>query len=350
MKLRTFTAKTTRTALRAVKDALGADAVIISTVTLANGWVEVRAAGEHKAEPETLADALLPIEADVPPGPIAEIVLSHGFDTGLAARLTPEQGGFAAWAETLCAALRFDPLPVCGAPVLLIGPSGVGKTLLAAKLAARARLDDLSVTLVCSDPDRMGEQTRLEGYAEAMNATPAAAVSPKAIAQFARVPCDLVVIDGPALNPFDANGLAHINDMITLSGAEPILVMPASGDTSDMTLLVRAAKALGVRRVVITKCDLTARMASSITAVVAADLAIGGFAHSAFLGQGLLRAEGATLARILIHTHQLAHATDIESLLPATPPEVMELSLETVATPTDITPIDLDHDLFGDAA
>ena len=44
MKLRTFTAKTTRTALRAVKDALGADAVIISTVTLPNGLVEVRAA------------------------------------------------------------------------------------------------------------------------------------------------------------------------------------------------------------------------------------------------------------------------------------------------------------------
>ncbi len=348
MKLRTFTAKTLRAAMRAVKAELGEDAVIIATETLPSGLIEIRAAVEQAVAPDALtpmmeADAV----AEAPCGPVADVLAHHGFSPALCRALTPDQGGFAAWAATLAQHVPCVDLPVSGVTLALLGPPGAGKTLLAARLAARARLAGHSVTLICADPGRMGEQARLEGYALSMDATPAAAESPAAIAAFAQMGAELTVIDLPAVHAYDAPARAHAVAVLAATGATPVLVCPAGLAAPDASALMQMGRDLGVTQVIISKCDATAVLGPVIEAVVGAGLSIAAFGQTAYLGQGLLRADGGTLARLLLQGFGLTHgATDV-------PHGILDLTAEQAlpaAAPVPAVFADVDADLFGDVA
>ena len=75
--------------------------------------------------------------------------------------------------DALSDAFGVAPWPIDGEPslVVLVGPSGVGKTTTCAKLAANAVRDGRTVTLVACDGYRVGGTRQLERYAELLGAT-----------------------------------------------------------------------------------------------------------------------------------------------------------------------------------
>ncbi|MEM1347302.1 MAG: hypothetical protein AAGI01_02015 [Myxococcota bacterium] len=89
---------------------------------------------------------------------------------------------------------------------VLIGPSGVGKTTLVAKLAAHARYGaDRNVGLVCADAYRIGGHFQLETYAELLD-VPLVRASSRGDLRAALEHlhgCDMVLVDTTSHNPWD---------------------------------------------------------------------------------------------------------------------------------------------------
>lgn len=123
MRLRVFHGRNASLALTAVREALGEDAVVLSTRRVGGG-VEVTAALDL-AEPE-----LIEPEPEPPPPELARHNLSPGLGNAFPG---PDL------AAALGARLAFAPLPQ-DRPIMLVGPPGAGKTLTCAKLAARAKM------------------------------------------------------------------------------------------------------------------------------------------------------------------------------------------------------------------
>src|SRR5262249_13815049 len=74
--------------------------------------------------------------------------------------------------EALMHSVRTAALPIESqrAMIAVTGPSGAGKTTTAAKLAARARMEGRTVTLVACDTFRVGAVEQLAQYANLMGA------------------------------------------------------------------------------------------------------------------------------------------------------------------------------------
>jgi len=146
MRLRSFTGNTLPAAMNRVREALGPDAVILSTQPMGSGaGIRVTAAVEDSPlEALDLTDAggLQSIDD------ITEALAYHRLPRGLFDRLV---GGAASLASSdpimvLAGALdsefAFAPLPDVRPPrpIMVVGPHGAGKSATAAKLCARARL------------------------------------------------------------------------------------------------------------------------------------------------------------------------------------------------------------------
>jgi flagellar biosynthesis protein FlhF len=100
--------------------------------------------------------------------------------------------------EVLARSVKAAAWPVDSqkALVAVLGPSGVGKTTTAAKLAARARLEGRSVTLVACDRSRVGAVDQLARYAELMQAELATARNSDELTHvLEEARTDVVVID-----------------------------------------------------------------------------------------------------------------------------------------------------------
>ena len=212
MQLRTFLAKDMREALASVRDQMGPEAVIVASERAKGGGIMVRAAldtEESDAGVETvareLAAALNPtaaastFETSYHDGLIrrlrgertsatqhsvgfnrAELLTllrSHRAPDGLVHALAEaaEKSGLADMTLALASALdkrmRTNALDLDSAKALLLmGPPGSGKTAVAAKIAAHARLSGREVQLIAADVAGAGAVARLETFAKHVGA------------------------------------------------------------------------------------------------------------------------------------------------------------------------------------
>jgi len=187
----------------------------------------------------------------------------------------------AALREELGRLLPATAWPLDGGPVLLavVGPSGVGKTTTAAKLAARARIDGKSVTLVGCDSFRVGAAEQLACYADLMGADLATARSSdelRAIIDSART--DVVMVDTSGRPP-TADGvelaLAPRKSQKASSRRRHVLLcVPATLRANDAARIVRRYGALAPTSVAITKIDETDAPAGIVHASWASKLPV----------------------------------------------------------------------------
>jgi flagellar biosynthesis protein FlhF len=174
--------------------------------------------------------------------------------------------GASASREELARVLRAAAWPLEEGPVMIavVGPSGVGKTTTAAKLAARARMDGKTVTLVACDSYRVGAVEQLASYADLMGADLATAHTSdelRTLIDAART--DVVIVDTSGRPPA-ADGV-EIALAPRRSGSAPpatrkrhvLLCVPAALRYVDAARLVRRYGALSPTSLVITKIDET---------------------------------------------------------------------------------------------
>jgi flagellar biosynthesis protein FlhF len=163
--------------------------------------------------------------------------------------------------------------------LVLVGPTGVGKTTTIAKLAAAYGVsgwgqDPLKVVMITIDGYRIAAREQLEKYGDIMN-IPVAYVNNeqelrKTIA-FYQDDADMILIDTIGKSPRDAVELGKMKAFLEVCGtaAEVHLAMTAVTKYSDIREILRQFAPFNYQSVVITKLDETIRVGNVISALFA---------------------------------------------------------------------------------
>lgn len=292
-----------------VRDALGVDAVIVSTHESERGrGVQITAALEEFDEIPGLDFNVVDDSAGGEREPLAEVLSYHGVPAGLAVRLNRAADGLgeanltAALAGALDRHLAFDTLLLTSQrPIMLVGPSGVGKSVTAAKLAARRTLAGENTGLLTTDTVRAGAVAQLKAFADLLRIPLQTAEDSDAFSRVldsAAASCPLVV-DTPGTNPFDEDELRDLRRFIEAGEVEPVLVLAAGGDAEDAADIAHAFGRLGCRRMIVTRLDAARRLGAVLVAADAGDLAFTEVSVTPSVAQGLKPVNPMSLARVL---------------------------------------------------
>jgi flagellar biosynthesis protein FlhF len=187
--------------------------------------------------------------------------------------------------------------------IALVGPSGVGKTTAAAKLAALHALEpDLEVALLSLDNYRVAATDQLRVYADIIG-IPAAVVSDRAemdeaLEKFCRH--DLVLIDTPGINPRDAAPIRMLTGMLDkIEGLEVHLLLSAAARMCDCVDLFDQLTGLPVERLMFSKIDETNACGSLLNIVLRLRLPVACLFDGATGPNGLKDADLETLAALV---------------------------------------------------
>ncbi|HEY6179566.1 MAG TPA: hypothetical protein VIX73_34165, partial [Kofleriaceae bacterium] len=132
--------------------------------------------------------------------------------------------------------------PSTGTAVMLVGPTGAGKTTTIAKIAARAALiDGRRVALITLDNYRVGGIEQIRTFAELIGIPLEVADDPAALAEMIDPSNELTLIDTAG----------HIAGL----ALEVHLVIPAGSTPAQVDELVSRYSALGATRLLFTKLD-----------------------------------------------------------------------------------------------
>ncbi len=309
MRLKSFTADTLPEAMRLIRDALGVDAVILSTQATETGsGVRVTAALEESPLDE-LYDGSEPasyFDLDT----ITESLSFHRVPAGLFDRLIggtvslDAQDSVMALAGAMDSEFTFTalPAPLNPHPILLAGPPGAGKTATAAKLCARARLAGRGCALITMDTAKSGGLAQAEAFAKALEATLLQADRPEALADAVSACSDdyFTVIDTTGANPFLESDMARLKEAATAAGAQVILVLAAGGDAAESAETAVAFKNIGATAMIATRLDTARRFGGLLSAAAAGRLDLSAVSESPHIGDPLLPVNPVALARMFL--------------------------------------------------
>ncbi|MFT7004298.1 MAG: flagellar biosynthesis protein FlhF [Sulfurimonas sp.] len=164
--------------------------------------------------------------------------------------------------------IRRESVPTPGSKkvIMLVGPTGVGKTTSIAKLAARYSYlmqKKYKVGLVVLDTYRIGAVEQLMQYARMMKLGIETVVDPPefSTALDSLRYCDYILIDTMGSSPYDKGKIEKIYECLEANDTEyqvdVILVMPSSIKYEDLQLTYDNFSSLNVDTVMFTKLDET---------------------------------------------------------------------------------------------
>ncbi|MGV1099952.1 flagellar biosynthesis protein FlhF [Thiovibrio sp. JS02] len=185
-------------------------------------------------------------------------------DTGKkGARPDPKQ--VAQWRDKIIDQLRIIPLRVekQGGPnvVALVGPTGVGKTTTAAKIAAWYSIHEgLRVALLSMDCYRIGATDQLRTYAKIMRLPCEIALRKRDLesALLRHQDKDLIIIDTAGKSPYDPGHIKELAEWFAaIPGLAAYLVLSATYKKEDLQHILKTYDPLRVNGLALTKLDET---------------------------------------------------------------------------------------------
>jgi len=164
--------------------------------------------------------------------------------------------------------IRLETPPLKGSTkvIMLVGPTGVGKTTSIAKLAARYSFlmqKKHKVGLVVLDTYRIGAVEQLMQYARMMKLGIETVVDPPEFASALNSLryCDYILIDTMGSSPYDKNKIEKIYECLEANDTEynidVVLVMPSSIKYDDLQLTYENFETLNIDTIMFTKLDET---------------------------------------------------------------------------------------------
>ncbi len=310
MRLRTFHASDMQSAMKQIRDELGDSAVIISTtrddrskrvaVTAAIDQDEIKIVQEAPAQKAANQGS---------PAPDAALVRNHSILTALQKVMVfhsiPEemqeelittakmldfepQGGDEALgillAKTLEAHFKFLPLPVAraGFRLMLVGPTGAGKTTTLAKIAAQLTMEKLPITPISFDTKRAGGIEQFRAFTDILNLNLEVAETPEDLSEILaeQPPEQIVLIDSFGCNPYQVQDLKELRPFLNMPNVEPVLTLPAGGDAAEAADIGKAFGVTGVKRLLLTRCDISRRFGGALSAAYTGNYAFCNYSSS----------------------------------------------------------------------
>ncbi len=164
--------------------------------------------------------------------------------------------------------IRLETLPTPGSTrvMMLVGPTGVGKTTTIAKLAARYSFlmqKKYKVGLIVLDTYRIGAVEQLMQYARMMKLGIETVVDPPEFttALNSLSYCDFILIDTMGSSPYDKTKIEKIYECLESSSSEfnidVSLVVPSSIKYEDLLITYENFETLNIDTVIFTKLDET---------------------------------------------------------------------------------------------
>ena len=177
----------------------------------------------------------------------------------------PDADQVAQWRDTLIGQLPVRPLAINsgGTPTIiaLTGPTGVGKTTTAAKIAAWYSIHQRrQVALLSMDCYRIGATDQLRTYARIMRLPCEVTLRKKDLtAALSRLADkDLIIIDTAGKSPYDPNHIRELQEWFALAqGIEPHLVLSATSKKEDLQQTLTSYEPLGLKGLILAKLDET---------------------------------------------------------------------------------------------
>lgn len=329
MRLKTFTAKTMSDAMRQIKDALGEDAIIVSTRDEPGGGVRVTAAVEQvNPEPEELKETLrretaaatVPVAETAAPAVedpdliaerVTDTLLRHRVPASVSDKILtqvmvqPPSDTRTALSRALAKTFGFRDFAAprgLPTPLMLVGPPGAGKTLMTAKLAARHVMDGHKPMIITTDTARAGGVEQLRAFADILS-LPLLVAERAADLQghlLQAAPDQQVIIDTGGLNPFDAVEMKDLARLMAVQKMETGLVLPAGIDAEESAEMAMTFEILGVTRLIPTRIDFARRLGGLLSAAERAALTFTCASHTPGVANGILPLSADTLADLLL--------------------------------------------------
>jgi flagellar biosynthesis protein FlhF len=196
--------------------------------------------------------------------------------------------------------------------MVLVGPTGVGKTTTIAKLAAlfslgaAPEMKPLSVRIITIDAFRMGAKQQIEIYANILGIPVSAAEDQrdlKKVLALYQEEVDLILVDTIGRSPQDAVELGKMKLLLDICGsqAEVYLALAAATKASDIRDILRQFEPFKYRSVIITKLDETKRVGNVVSALSEGGKSAAYVSFNQEVPHGL---ETATAVRFLINLEE----------------------------------------------
>ncbi|WP_125152188.1 flagellar biosynthesis protein FlhF [Clostridium rectalis] len=155
--------------------------------------------------------------------------------------------------------------------IVLVGPTGVGKTTTIAKLAGRLSLiEKKTVGLITIDTYRIGAVEQLKTYADIMRIPFKVVFSIKDMEEAISdmKDCDVILVDTTGRNSKNTMQISELRAFIDNTRTENIhLVISATTKNRDIDTIVEGYKPLGYNNIIITKLDETTTYGSVLNII-----------------------------------------------------------------------------------
>jgi flagellar biosynthesis protein FlhF len=320
MKSSVFTARTVKEALRKVRDALGADAVIIGE-TRRDGLVEITASVEYPAaqtaQPARRGDAIVEH---------VERLRALGFDAGFVDTVVANVAPAARWETVERQVSRMIGVAprstvLARGRVRLIGPPGSGKTTSVIRLAANHVLQFGAghVAIISQDVSRLAGCEQLQLASELLRVPVFEASDERGLHTA------LAETAGKALVIIDTPGIVATHrlpdSIIDLAGFETFLVLPATFNGATLARLVDRTRELVPTGVLVSHVDAVESIGEVLSICRTAQLPVTWIGAGGELAHGLESASVELLVDYAMRSLAMETADGSTEAAAATAPE-----------------------------
>ncbi len=355
MHLKTFYAKTMTEAMQMVRDALGENAIIVATreeqggrrvrVTAALDEVEAletprpinfefgqylkpaqstpinreddRSTAPAARQQQSAANAKpawLAYDDEADEGGVAEalaeVLLRHAVSTEVmdsivtAAMLVGGEDPRRVLAQSLGNLFTFNNELGASRPIMLVGSPGSGKTLSAAKLAAKSALAGEKTAVITTDAVRAGAIEQLDAFTRILGIKLRTAKTPKEmvahIADAKSEGAQRIIIDTGGTNPFDPEDMRDLAKFLQATPVDAVFVVPGGVDADESAEMARVYAILGVATIMPTRLDIARRLGGVLAAANKGGMSFAVASNTPSVADGLLKVTPMTLAQLLM--------------------------------------------------